>query len=36
MQHSDHIIQQIIERLQTCTDDLLLDLVLKLLIESGY
>lgn len=29
------IIQQIIERLQVC-DDGLLDLVLALLIESGY
>lgn len=35
MQH-DQIIQQITERLHQCTDDLLLDLVLKLLIESGY
>jgi hypothetical protein len=35
MQH-DQLIQQIIERLQNCTDDLLLDLILKLLVESGY
>lgn len=35
MQH-DQIIQQIIERLHSCTDDVLLDLILKLLIESGY
>lgn len=35
MQH-DQIIQQIIERLQACADESLLDLVLKLLIESGY
>jgi hypothetical protein len=32
----NQIIQQIIERLQNCTDEMLLDLVLKLLIESGY
>lgn len=34
--HHDQIIQQIIERLHNCTDDVLLDLILKLLIESGY
>ena len=30
------LITQIIERLQACKDESLLDLVLKLLIESGY
>lgn len=35
MQH-DQFIQQIIERLQNCTDEVFLDLILKLLIESGY
>ncbi len=35
MQH-DYIIQQIIDRLQGCVDEVLLDLILKLLIESGY
>ena len=34
MQHL-HIINQIIERLNSCKDPDLLDLVLKLLIESG-
>lgn len=34
MQH-DQLIQQIMERLKDCSDDLL-DLILKLLIESGY
>ncbi len=29
-------IEQIIERLQACTDEALLDLILELLIESGY
>lgn len=29
-------IQQIIERLQICADETLLDLILKLLIKSGY
>lgn len=28
------LLKQIIERLQTCRDELLLDLILKLLIES--
>ena len=28
--------QQITERLQACPDEGLLDLILKLLIESGY
>ena len=32
----EQIIEQIIERLQGCADEVLLDLVLKLLIESGY
>lgn len=35
MQH-DQIIQQIIDRLQGCADEVFLDLILKLLIESGY
>lgn len=30
------LIRQIIERLQECTDEGLMDLILKLLIESGY
>ena len=30
------LIRQIIERMQECTDEMLLDLILKLLIESGY
>ena len=29
-------IRHIIERLQNCADEALLDLILKLLIESGY
>jgi len=32
----EQTIRQIIERLQTCADEHLLDLILKLLIESGY
>lgn len=32
----EQIIKQIIERLQACADESLLDLILKLLIESGY
>lgn len=35
MQH-DQVIQQIIERLKACTDESLLDLILKLLIEGSY
>lgn len=35
MQH-DQIIKQIIERLQACADESLLDLILKIVIESGY
>jgi hypothetical protein len=35
MQHQD-IINQILEKLQNCADESLLDLILKLLIESGY
>lgn len=35
MQHREHITQQIIELMQHCTDDLL-DLIHKLLVESGY
>lgn len=34
MQHE--LLKQITERLQACTDELLLDLILKLLIESGH
>lgn len=30
------LLQQVIDRLQACTDELLLDLIDKLLIESGY
>lgn len=30
------IVQQILERLQICADEKLLDLILKLLVESGY
>ena len=30
------LLHQIIERIQACTDELLLDLIHKLLIESGY
>lgn len=32
----DQIVKHIIERLHGCADENLLDLVLKLLIESGY
>lgn len=32
----EHLIKEIIERLQACADETLLDLFLKLLIESGY
>lgn len=32
----DQLITQIIERLQACTDESLLDLVLVLFLESGY
>lgn len=35
MQH-DQIIKQIIELLKSCKDENLLDLILKLLIESSY
>jgi hypothetical protein len=34
MQHE--LIHQIIERLQNCADESLLDLIYKLLLESGY
>lgn len=34
MQHE--LIKQIVERLQNCADESLLDLILKLLFESGY
>lgn len=34
MQHE--LTKQIIERLQACTDEALLDLILNLLLESGY
>lgn len=30
------LIRQIVERLQSCADEVLLDLILKLLIESGH
>jgi hypothetical protein len=30
------LIQQILEKIQTCEDETLLDLILKLLLESGY
>lgn len=30
------LIRQIVERLQNCADDTLLDLIYKLLLESGY
>lgn len=33
--HQD-LVQQIIEKLQICDDEALLDLVLKLFLESGY
>lgn len=32
----DQLIKQIVERLQACADESLLDLILKLLIESSY
>jgi hypothetical protein len=35
MRH-DQLINLIIDRLRACPDDSLLDLILKLLIESGY
>jgi hypothetical protein len=35
MKH-EQIINLIVERLQACTDESLLDLILALLIESGY
>lgn len=35
MQH-ENIIDIIVEHLQACTDETLLDLILSLLIESGY
>lgn len=35
MQH-DQLIKQIIEHLQACQDENLLDLILKLLLESSY
>ncbi len=31
-----YLTNQIIEKIQTCDDESLLDLVLKLLLESGY
>ncbi len=30
------LVSQIIERIQHCADEALLDLILKLLLESGY
>lgn len=35
MQH-DQLINLIIDRLKACADETLLDLIYKLLIESGY
>lgn len=32
----DATTSQIIERIQACTDESLKDLILKLLVESGY
>lgn len=32
----EQLIKQIIERLQACADESLLDLILMLLVESGY
>lgn len=32
----ENLRKQIIERLQLCADEPLLDLILKLLLESGY
>lgn len=34
MQHKETLISQIIERLQTCADEGLLDLILKLLLAD--
>lgn len=34
MQHRETLISQIVERLQTCADESLLDLILKLLITE--
>ena len=31
-----YLANQIIEKIQTCDDEDLLDLILKLLLESGY
>lgn len=31
-----NLIQQILEKLKRCDDESLLDLILKLLLESGY
>lgn len=31
-----NLVNQIIEKVQTCEDEILLDLILKLLFESGY
>ena len=36
MHHNDQLIHNIIERLKACKDEGLLDLILKLLLESGY
>lgn len=33
--HQD-LVNQIIEKIQTCEDEILLDLILKLFLESGY
>ncbi len=31
-----NLVNQIIEKVQTCEDEVLLDLILKLFFESGY
>ena len=33
---NSELLNQIIERLQNCADEALLDLIYKLLLESGY
>lgn len=35
MQHKEILISQIVERLQTCADDSLLDFILQLLLNEG-
>ena len=36
MHHNDQLIYAIIEKLKACKDEGLLDLILKLLLESSY